>query len=597
MLRKFYTDFWLLNVIRAFFTPYIIKKRSGMFLFDDSGFYRINLNCRGDAYYGYVNIEDRRTKARVLVSPMHRLPFFDNKVKLIFVDFETIKNYKSLKRIFKEWSRVLVPNGILSIDNIELNEDLAGALAAFGFNQVFKGSNSQKDLPVAYFTYTPKEFKENPSRLAPTVLARRVLFERGAEFVEVPSRELSPDSCEEIKLKHVIEYIKPDKLEGFLKEVKAALKPGGRLELSVKNEIFMEDRKFISFFDKGNLAQFLTEAGFLFEKIELVNKNIEVTVRKKESLNLKIAKPRRICAIGQYMMIRYNQLGFDWDGIPRAMDELDYDYILLEGMRNMDYKALHKAILNYKPDYILLVLKETLPILFDIAKDLKKIGTKTIFWFTDPDTPWQMDLNGVLDYMFLSNTGQLEDYKKAFNIKNVYFMAQPCTPSIMRRCNLPEIYDIGFTGALSKDKLHDTRRKVISELSGRYNVAVRNNTRNHVSEFYSQSKIVFGASDFKYELYTSNRIFVAMSCARAYLTNKFPGIERLFENKKHLLWFENYSEVMDIVDYYLKHDHERNKIAENAAEITHARHTYKERLKNIFDIVDGKTGKFYGFLE
>ncbi len=544
-----------------------------MLLFDDSQFYRINLNCRGDAYYGYANIEDRRTKARVLVSPMHRLPFSDNKVKLIFMDFETIKNYKNLDRIFKEWSRVLVPNGILSIDNIELNEDITKRLSIFGFNQAFKGSNSQKYLPVAYFTYTPvKEFKEK----IPPVLKH---------------------DSDKVNLKNVIEYIRPDRLEGFLKEAKSALKPGGRLELSVKNEVFVEDDKFISFFDKGNLAQFLTEAGFLLEKIELADKNIEVIVKKKETLALKIEKPKRICAIGQYMMIRYNQLGFDWDGIPRAMDELGHDYILLEGMRNMDYKILHEAILAYKPDYILLVLKETLPILFDIAKDLKKIGTKTIFWFTDPDTPWQMDLNGVLDYMFLSNTGQLEDYKKAFNIKNVYFMAQPCTPSIMHRCNLPEIYDIGFTGALSKDKLHDTRRKVVNDLSRKYNVAVRNNTRNHVSEFYSQSKIVFGASDFKYELYTSNRIFVAMSCQRAYLTNKFPGIERLFKNKEHLLWFENYSEVMDIADYYLKHDSERNRIAENAARITHAKHTYKERLKNIFDVIEGKTDKFYGFLE
>lgn len=573
IFRKIYTDNSFLNFIRSLFTPYMIENKKGALLFDDSEFYRINLNCRGDAYYGYANIENKRTKARVFVSPMHRLPFKDNKVKLIFMDFETIKNYKNLDRIFKEWSRVIVPNGILSIDNLKLDENISKKLSNFGFSQVFKGSNSQKYLPVAYFTYTPNNgFKEK----------------------ELPV--LKPDS-ENIKLENVIEYIRPDKLEGFLRSVISSLKPGCKLELSVKNEIFMEDGKFISFFDKGNLAQFLTEAGFLFEKIELVNKDIEVAVKRKDSLNLKIEKPKRICAIGQYMMIRYNQLGFDWDGIPRAMDELGYEYILLEGMRNMDYKVLHKAILIYKPDYILLVLKETLPILVDIARDLKRMGTKTIFWFTDPDTPWHMDMNGVLDYMFLSNTGQLENYKEAFNIKNVYFMAQPCTPSIMQRCNLPEIYDIGFTGALSKDKLHDTRRKVIRELSSKYNVAVRNNMRNHVSEFYSQSKIVFGASDFKYELYTSNRIFVAMSCARAYLTNKFPGIERLFENRKHLLWFENYSEVMDIVEYYLKHDSERNKIAENAAKVVHAKHTYKERLKNIFDIAEGKTDKFYGFLE
>jgi len=572
-LKKFYNNFWFLNKMRAFFTSYMMQRKREALLFDDSEFFRINLNCRGDAYFGYVNIEEARTKGRVFVSPMHRLPFSDNKVKLIFIDFETICDNPRLDRIFLELSRIIVPNGILSMDNIELTEEMSDRLKGFGFNMVFKGSKSQRNLPVAYFTYTPKN-----------------------GFKEKAAPELELDKKEEIKLKGVIEYIRPDKLEDFLISAKNSLGQAGTLRLSVKNEVFYENGGFISFFDKGNLAQFITEAGFLIEKIEIVDKNIELVARKKAGLNLKIQKSKRICAIGQYMMIRYNQLGFDWDGLPRAMDELGYDYVLLEGMRNMDYKTLHKAILSYKPDYVFLMLKETLPVLFDISKELKRIGTKTIFWFTDPDESWNMDLGGILDFMFLSNTGQIEKYKKAFNIENIYFMAQPCTPSIMHHCNLPEIYDIGFTGALSRASLHDTRREVLKDLSKKYNVAVRNNVRNNVSEFYSQAKIIFGASNFKYELYTSNRIFVAMSCAAAYLTNKFQGIERLFENRKHVLWFDDYREARPMVDYYLKHDSERRKIGENAARLAHSKHTYRERLKNIFDIVEGRTDSFYGFL-
>ncbi|MBU1853243.1 MAG: glycosyltransferase [Candidatus Omnitrophica bacterium] len=574
----------------------MLQKKRAAFLFDDSEFYRVNLNCKGDACFGYVNIDEKRTKGRVFVSPMHRLPFPDNRVKLVFLDFETVSKNKNLDSIFLELSRILIPNGILTIDNIRANEEVLDRLSKAGFSWIFR--NSQKYLPVAHFVYSQKErFVKRRYFYATHSDDKLILSKDGkGERVLLGQFDFGADRFNEIRLLNVLEYVCPDNMEGFLMALLKALRNGARLEILVKDEAFIEDGKSLSFFDKANLAQYLTEAGFLFENIELKGEDIYARVRKKPSVNFIKDRPKRICAIGQYMMVRYNQLGFDWDGVPRAMDELGYDYILLEGLRNMAYKELHNAMFSYKPDYIFLMLKETLPILFDISEDLKKIGAKTIFWFTDPDEPWDVDLKGVLDFMFLSNTGQIESYKKAFNIDNIYFMAQPCTPSIMHYCKLPEIYDIGFTGALSNVVLHNTRRQVLMDLSSKYNVAIRNNMRNNVSEFYSQSKIVFGASDFKYDLYTSNRIFVAMSCARAYLTNKFPGIEKLVKNRHHVLWFEDYSEMASIVDYYLKHDLERCRIGENAARLVHSKHTYKERLKNIFDIVDGKTESFYGFI-
>lgn len=573
-----------------------------MLLFDNSRFYRLNLNCRGNTYYGYVNIEETRTKFRVYVSPLHRLPFADNKVKSIFVDFEPMRTKKNLYGIFREWGRVIVPNGILMIDNIELSGDIERPLLKTGFVRVY--FEFQKNLPCFFFIYNPPKNFYDIDGFYSSNNGNALFISKqempGSDKVRPEDLIFENEGFDEISIVNVLEYIAPESIQSFILKLKGFLKPGGALKVLVNNERFLEDGKYISFFDKASLAQYFTESGFLIEKIDMINDSINMYMRKKRPFSgavVAIQKPRRICAIGQYIMNRYNQLGFNWDGIPRAMDELEYDYMLLEGMRNMDNKILRKAILEYKPEYILLLLKENLPLLLDIAGDLKKIGTKTIFWFTDPDKAWQMDLNGVLDFMFLNNTGQIEDYKKCFNIKNVHFMAQPCTPSIMHKCNLPEIYDVGFAGALSKDRVHDTRRKVMSELSDKFKTAVTKHTRNNISEFYSQCKIVFGASDFKYELYTSNRIYVAMSCARLYLTNKFPGIERLFENKKHLLWFEDYNEVVPLAQYYLRHDNERNNIAMNAAKIVHAKHTYKERLKNIFDIVDGKTKDFYGFLE
>ena len=143
-LKTFYNNFFLFNRIRYLFTPYMIQKKKGALLFDDSEFYRINLNCRGDAYFGYVNIEDRRTKARVFVSPMHSLPFSGSRVKLIFIDFETIHKRRNLDKIFAEFSRIIVPNGIVSFDNIRVNERILESLSKAGFKWVFKDFGNRR---------------------------------------------------------------------------------------------------------------------------------------------------------------------------------------------------------------------------------------------------------------------------------------------------------------------------------------------------------------------------------------------------------------------------------------------------------------------
>jgi len=45
------------------------------------------------------------------------------------------------------------------------------------------------------------------------------------------------------------------------------------------------------------------------------------------------------------------------------------------------------------------------------------------------------------------------------------------------------------------------------------------------------------------------------------LTHHFPGIEKVFERGVHLDWFENFDEMLDLVDKYLKDDEERKAIA------------------------------------
>lgn len=601
-IKKVTNKLKFLNMMRAAYARYIINKKRNVFCFDDSLFYRTNIGCKGKAYYGYINIDEYRTKGRVYVSPMDKLPFLNSTVKYQLVDGNIfLENHKNIEKIINEWKRVIVPNGILAMDNFRVNSFLQEKLLNAGFVEVYR--KICEFIPIKHFVYSPSENSFFRKKMYVHRKDRELIissnFSGDAEEFNFQTF-LPNDKYSVIILKQCLEYILPKNMELFFNNLKNLLSEGGKLDIVIPNEKCLEEEKYVSFFDKANFSLLAHETGFSFDKIEFKKGHLYFTLVKKEELisisGFKKEAKTKVCVLGQYMMFRYSQLGYDWDGVARALDECGCDSLLLEGMRNVSYEDLRKAIITYKPKYIITLLKEMLPFLEYIKDDLKNLGICTIFWFTDPDEPWEHDYSRVIDYMFISAGGQIESYKKAFNIKNVFFMAQPASPYIFYRHHIPQIYDIGFTGALSKASLHDTRRKSLTLLSNKYEVAIRNNVRNNVAEFYSQSKIVFGASNFHADLYTSNRIWVAMSCGAAYMTNRFSGIERFVKNRKHVLIFNDEKDLMDITKYYLENDQERESIGINAAKLIRDKHTYTHRIKNIFDIVNGKTTDFYGFL-
>ena len=534
--------FRVLMALKKFHRAKLIELRNYIF-FEDSEFLRINLGCLGRACYGYVNIDEKKINKRALHYSFSDLPFEDRIAKNILLDYNVIleKTDSELDAIFKEFERIAVPGCVLSIDNFsdKIEKKLTG---------------------------------HNFIRIAPDY--NRIFSARSFIYNAPYAKEGIKDFLEDLGQKDDV-------------------------NLRVLNERFVSDKgEYVNFFDKASIAQILEENDFYIERLEVRGPFIEVrAIKRKNIVAMKAGgDKKRICSIGQYMLWRYRGLGFDWDEWPRCFEKLDMDYLLIEGMRNIETERIRKAILDFRPHYLLVVLKDTLPIIRDIKKELKALGTKVIYWFCDPEIPKKEDFSDVIDFMFLTNRGQLAEYKTAYNLESVYYMPQGFGPYAQHRLELPEIYDVGFAGAISSAPLHRTRKELIDAMSRRYNVKTNNAVRNNIAEFYSQSKTVFGASDFNSELYTSNRFYVALGCGACYITKKFQGIELLAKNKEHVLWFEDKKELFDILDYYLSHDSERNMIREAASKLAMERHTYEHRLRNILDIVEGRTKSFYGFL-
>ncbi len=65
------------------------------------------------------------------------------------------------------------------------------------------------------------------------------------------------------------------------------------------------------------------------------------------------------------------------------------------------------------------------------------------------------------------------------------------------------------------------------------------------------------------------------------LTNYQSEIAQYFENGKSIVWYESYEDLFSKLEYYLKHDDQREKIAAAGHEIVAADFTYEKRFEEI----------------
>jgi hypothetical protein len=85
---------------------------------------------------------------------------------------------------------------------------------------------------------------------------------------------------------------------------------------------------------------------------------------------------------------------------------------------------------------------------------------------------------------------------------------------------------------------------------------------NQLSKIYNQTKIVLASDQIlDAEGFSSNRTTKVLMSGSFLLIKKFKGIEALFQNHGQLVWFDSVPEAVELADYYLEHDDEREQIA------------------------------------
>ncbi len=83
------------------------------------------------------------------------------------------------------------------------------------------------------------------------------------------------------------------------------------------------------------------------------------------------------------------------------------------------------------------------------------------------------------------------------------------------------------------------------------------------------------------------RLYEATGCGTFLLTDWKENLHELFESGAEVVAYHDADECLDLIEYYLKHDQERDKIARAGQQRTLAEHTYEHRVKEMLSIVKG----------
>jgi hypothetical protein len=264
-----------------------------------------------------------------------------------------------------------------------------------------------------------------------------------------------------------------------------------------------------------------------------------------------------------------------------------------------DYRKiiLHK-IIKQNPDLVLIYSKD---IPYSV---LQKISPrfKTALFFPDHDGPENEKLiqyGALVDYLFITNKTHIAALK-SLGVRNPVYCMQGCdrdTHRIIATRNNKWTAEVAFVGRPRQEN----RVEILQAINRKYELKTWGASwqeygltclKDHIypteyAKICYATKIILGCDQsFELEGYFSNRTWITLGCGGFLLTNYTPGLEDIFTKGKHLEWYHDEAECLELIAYYLKHEERRKQIAQNGYEFAHTHRTYDVVMDEIISHIE-----------
>ncbi|KOP68941.1 spore maturation protein cgeB [Bacillus sp. FJAT-18019] len=272
---------------------------------------------------------------------------------------------------------------------------------------------------------------------------------------------------------------------------------------------------------------------------------------------------------------------------------------------------------KFQPDLVLALNGVVLEA--DTLKALRDSGFKTAIWFTDDPyyTDWTVSIAPRYDYIFTLESNCVSFYRD-LGCQHVYHLPFAVNPNVFYPKHVPTSYqtDICFIGTAywNRVELMDhlapvlkNKRVVISgwwwdrmkqydQLSDKIRLGDWM-TPEDTATYYNGAKIVINhhrssdddtinANSRKLKALSVNpRTFEISGCSTLQLSDSRHDMDQLYSPGTEIEIYGSYGELMDKIDYYLRHEEERQRIALNGLIRTRKDHTYYKRLRSMLRII------------
>ncbi|MHC5059469.1 MAG: glycosyltransferase family protein [Planctomycetota bacterium] len=264
-------------------------------------------------------------------------------------------------------------------------------------------------------------------------------------------------------------------------------------------------------------------------------------------------------------------------------------------------KLLVRQLKNYNPDIIHISFANFLDV--NTIALIRQAAPNAFLCGCDGDA-WpqfhkdRVAIGAKLDLMLTTNNGKwLDEYRKR-GVRGA-FMPNPCDPDYEYRHAVSDEWktDILFTGKTRQSHkrlpIDPLRYQIISRLADMKNCTIYGCLGRPkiggIKYIYaiSGSRIALSVSITNdVSLYHSDRLTHYLACGTFVLAKRVPDSDLLFKDGVHLKYFDTADEFFELADWYLAHEDERMRIANNGMEYVHSEFNGSKIAKYTMDLIE-----------
>lgn len=292
-----------------------------------------------------------------------------------------------------------------------------------------------------------------------------------------------------------------------------------------------------------------------------------------------------------------------------AFESLNYE--VLNYRPTAPIEEIHNKVASFAPDLVL--VHSPWDVTYKQLAAVKTAARDAIFVFATHEDPMEYDrfaeFAPMCDYHFSGDRDSLWRYEKDFAIQAEHLPVAANSfsqfPIELDAAELAHFSsDIAFIGnnypnpervASERKILHPfiMNQKYVFKVWGG-DVIMDKHFRQitlgtipyeDINKVYSSTKIGLGvARATTHEGYLTMRYFEGPACGCFMLVDYCKGLEKIFQNNKHMVFVFDEDNVTELVDYYLENEKERIKIAKAGRDFVLKNHTYVNRAKKILEV-------------